>query len=397
VADIILEIHHINVGTGDASIIVVRDTAKMKDRLIANGKVVPANNYAMLKLAREVPVDLSNTVITSILIDSGNDSGKAAKIKAYLTGMGINELNYVLTSHFHQDHLGGYPCILKLVNKAVDAKAYDRSDGAPRGSSNFTNYRTAIAGYTLVKVPAVVGTPITTSIDLGTGNRGQQITLRCVATDAGVSDGTQVSGATNQNDFGMAWVLKYGQFVYLTGGDLGGFSSGNYVDMETPMIEKAGYGHVCACKINHHGSRESSNPYYLSKMTPKAAIISVGDKKYGSDYHPHPEVIDDLDAAQWDISSWLNHPAGTNIQPNSLNNYYATSLRKNLGDPRDKIGVVGKGKIGGDIVVIVDDTNIDTRSKYAVYCNGEKPGAGVVKNNSDLRDAASCLDYFDCH
>lgn len=397
VADIILEIHHINVGTGDASVIVIRDTVKMHDKLTKNGIAIPAHKYEILKLTREKNISLNGTAVSTILIDAGNDAGKAKKIKTYLTDIGVNEINCILTSHYHQDHLGGYPYLLKQVKKSAGAKAYDRSTGTPKGSSNFTKYRNAIAGYTLVEVPGKSGTHITETIDLGIGNKGQQIKLICIATDTLVLDGTKTNGAKNQNDYGMAWLLQYGQFLYLTSGDLGGFDSGNYVDMETPIIKKLGLGHVCACKINHHGSRESSNPYYMSLMKPKVAIISVGDKKYGNDYHPHPEVIEDLEAPKWDVSTWLNNAAGTNMFDNSLYNYYVTGLRKNLGNPRDEIGKSGKGKIGGDIVIIVDDTSIDISSKYAVYCNGEKPGADVVKNNPDMRKGEKGLYYYDCH
>lgn len=401
-ADIVLEIHHINVGTGDSTLIVVRNTVLMRNCLTAKG-IAPANKYEMLKLARENNIVLNGTVIQSVLIDAGNDSGKAKKIETYLTDVGIDKINYILTSHYHRDHLGGYPYLLGKVSSAPNARAYDRGDGKPGGKSDFKNYRDSLSGYTLVKISvSVPPAPITTSIDLGTGNNGQSIKLTCIAVDTAALDGTAVNGASNQNDFGIAWLLRYGRFSYLTSGDLGGFDNGGYVDMETPMIQQVnsqlGLNHICAFKLNHHGSEHSSNPYYLSLMKPKTAIISSGDRKYGNDYHPHPEVIEDLEAAQWDISSWIGSAAGTDMATNPLEKYYVTSLRKHLGDPRDQIGKAGKGKIGGDIVITVDDTSIDTKSKYAIYCNGEKPGAGVVKNNDDMRKGSpACLDYYDCH
>lgn len=408
VTDIILEIHHINVGTGDATLIVVRDPVSMKNKFTTHNVALPTSRYEWLKVAMETPIDLKGTVLKSqkglsqtVLIDAGNDSSKAFKIERYLNEVGVTELGYVLTSHYHQDHLGGYPYLLGPVKNATGAKAFDRGDGFPKGSSNFAKYRDSIKGYTLIPVPAPspVGKHIDTSIKLETGNMGQQLKLTCIATDTAVLNGSKVTGASNQNDFGLAWLLQYGAFSYLTSGDLSGFNNGNYVDMETPMIQQvatlSGSAHVCACKLNHHGSRESSNPYFLSIIQPRTAVISVGDKKYGNNYHPHEEVIEDLEAPQWDVSSWSGKPHDNRL--NTIQHYYVTSLRKNLGNPRDQIGMAGKGKIGGDIVIIVDDTKIDSESRYAVYWNGKKPG-NVVKNDKDMRGCTpKGIYYYVCH
>ncbi len=414
--DLTLEIHHVNVGTGDATVIVVRDYDEVATTLSKAGVAPLPVKHEMLQYAIENNHVLDDTIACAVLIDAGNDAKKAARIKAYLSTIGVTELNYVLTSHYHQDHLGGYPNLLKRVNSAAGSEAYDAGDHSPKPANIFPRYRAILASknYSLNKVPAT-GNDIDTQFDLVPG-MVPAMTLTCIATDTAVLDGTNHARARNNNDFGMAWLLQYGAFRYLTGGDLGGFDAGGYIDMETPMIEAVVQedaadfetmtappmplekGHVCACKLNHHGSEHSSNGYYLSIMKPKSAVISAGDKKYGNDHHPHEEVIEELEAATWDVSSWKNQPPNTSIVPNSLQHYYLTGILGNLGVHRDNIGMPGsRGSIGGDVVIIVDNTNIASESSYAVYWNGEKPG-DVVSHNADMKDTRPAgVEVYHCH
>lgn len=49
-------------------------------------------------------------------------------------------------------------------------------------------------------------------------------------------------------------------------------------------------------KVGHHGSKTSSDPYFLSAASPSHAVISSGaDNRYG---HPHKEVLANLAAAE---------------------------------------------------------------------------------------------------
>ncbi len=82
----------------------------------------------------------------------------------------------------------------------------------------------------------------------------------------------------------------YPVFTYFTGGDLTGHDDRDAIDLETPVAGLV--GHVDAMKVNHHGSRSSTNPTFISTLSPVCVFISLG--RNNSYEHPAPEVISRL-------------------------------------------------------------------------------------------------------
>jgi hypothetical protein len=128
------------------------------------------------------------------------------------------------------------------------------------------------------------------------------VSLRSLAVDGFVLDFGEVKNSrSDENNLSLAWLLslkhsisgKTYTFKYFTGGDCGGVT-GTYADLETPLSSIA--GDVDALKINHHGSRYSTNQTFLDSLRPKAVVISVGDRNsYG---HPTQETLDRLQNAE---------------------------------------------------------------------------------------------------
>ena len=76
--------------------------------------------------------------------------------------------------------------------------------------------------------------------------------------------------------------MGYGAFDEVLAGDLTG------EDPDIESVVAAQVGDVEVYKVNHHGSRFSTNDAWLDETTPEAAIISVGGNSFG---HPTAEAL----------------------------------------------------------------------------------------------------------
>ncbi len=261
-----LEIHHINVGQGDSTL-VVGPTGK------------------------------------SLLFDVGesywNSSIDAQKIGPYVEGvLGCKDVDYVVISHFHVDHIGyvGYGGLWNLVevqNFTVGQtllRDYNTYLGTTSGT--FDNWKLYLEGAgqtTLNPVTAVEGT---NQVDLGGG-----VVFDIVTVDG---NGTMLPGdfsldpvPPSENDYSIGAVISFGDFDEWIGGDLDGeftASEFSYVYHDIELSVAAEVGDVDIMKVNHHGSDHSNNPTFVNQLDPEVSIISVGDDNtYG---HPRQPVMD---------------------------------------------------------------------------------------------------------
>ncbi len=84
------------------------------------------------------------------------------------------------------------------------------------------------------------------------------------------------------NEGSMVARLVYGEHEFLLTGDIGAYTEKILVDKGVDI--KSDF-----LKVGHHGSRGSTRDFFLEKVDPEYALVSVGLKNnYG---HPHPDVL----------------------------------------------------------------------------------------------------------
>ena len=207
------------------------------------------------------------------LVDANN--GAVSKVLSTLDANGgRGRLAWISPSHYDADHLGDVKDVATASGISVDA-VYDR--GGDRDTKNTVTYRTYYDWVTAtpgLRQPVDIGDSFT----LCSGADTVTFDVLSAGTDGTAAGGLAV---VSENDKGLCLKVQYRDFDMATCGDLSGYSSGDYRDVETRVAP--GLGNVEVAHIDHHGSAYSSNPTYTGTLKAQAAVVSVGGNSYG---HP---------------------------------------------------------------------------------------------------------------
>lgn len=243
-----------------------------------------------------------------ILIDGGPPgSGKRVTLP-YLLENGITQLDHLFATHYDSDHIGGLAEILAgsdgmagtQDDMAVTGDCWDHGDSPEKNTPAFAAYVQSTAHCERIAIPG-------DRIEFEDG-----VSIEVIAMN-GISALGPLLPLDPGDENGMSMVLRiqYKNFSYLITGDLpggGGKPPFDTVDIETLLAPAI--GPVDVLHLGHHGSHTSSNQNFLETLSPKVAIISVGD---GNTYHhPHPSVVQRLAALNIPVyQTERGHPDGT--------------------------------------------------------------------------------------
>lgn len=216
----------------------------------------------------------------TLLIDGGEPGDGSTYIVPLFRQLGITQLDYMVATHYHSDHYGGLSEVAAAFPPMV---AYDSGNlTAPSNDPNFTRYVQTIGAVRQTIRPGTV-------VDLGGGARAT-----CIVVNGQLISGGRVVITGRQDQFdqwansaSIGLLVQYGNFDYFVAGDLTGGGI-NTTDVETTVAQLV--GDVDVLQLNHHGSRTSSNPTFLTALKAEIGIVQLS----GADgvRLPTVEVID---------------------------------------------------------------------------------------------------------
>ncbi len=219
------------------------------------------------------------------------------------------QLDYVLLSHFHADHIGdrqkggcvrnGYAlsgvtmvaehvAIGMLVDRGYPSYDFPSREAVLKSNPSFFNdYLSFIAFQRESRRTKVEGFDVgskTQFVLKHAPERYARFTIENIAANGRVGAMTVFPREKKPDENMCSCVLKlsYGAFAYYSGGDCSGLSASR--DLETPVAEAV--GRVDAMLMDHHAYVDAANPAMLAKLRPRVMVIPVWDM-----WHPHQEAF----------------------------------------------------------------------------------------------------------
>ncbi|HUW77259.1 MAG TPA: hypothetical protein VMV52_00740 [Candidatus Nanopelagicaceae bacterium] len=127
----------------------------------------------------------------------------------------------------------------------------------------------------------------------------------------------------SENDYSIGVKFTYGAYNYATAGDSDGeyntsANSYTYNDVESLLATKM--GKVETVRANHHGSAHSSSANYVNALDPQMTVISCGINSYG---HPGNRTLNTYRAIAADIYL-MNNPCDTTDATGAAIDYSGT-------------------------------------------------------------------------
>jgi competence protein ComEC len=196
-------------------------------------------------------------------IDTGEDV-----VAPYLWTRAIKRLDVIAVSHFHEDHAGGVPALIRNFHpKEVWAGAIPNSVEAKQVKD-------------AAKAGGVALRRLTAGETFGFG--GARIAVLAPP------PGDVVRSDVSDQD-SMVLRISYGERSLLFTGDL-------EPKIEQALVESGVLSRTDVLKVPHHGSRKSTGEAFLQQLRPSLAVISAGyENSYG---HPHPDLLGRLESAR---------------------------------------------------------------------------------------------------
>lgn len=217
----------------------------------------------------------------SLLVDTGWRKGDrdARRIYEVAVKAGLKKIDYLITTHFHADHVGGVGALSKLISIDHFVDHGDTVENRPGpAAEEWTIYEEVSKGKRSQPKP------------------GDKIPLKGLDLTVVASNGDMIAGAINggrantsplckdpelkkpdngENGRSVGFLLKFGTFEFL---DLGDLTWNKEIELVCPTNR---VGTVDLLQVNHHGMDLSGAPPFVHSVGARVAIMNNGPRKGG--------------------------------------------------------------------------------------------------------------------
>src|SRR6516162_9834103 len=256
----------------------------------------------------------------SLLIDTGwpgNEGRDADRILATAHQAGLKQLDYVLITHYHRDHVGGVPQLADGIKIGTFVDHGPNLENSEVTRTDYAAYEKTIAGHAHVVVKPGWALPIKDMDIRVLSAAGDHITDPLPNTgEANSYCSGEPSAAVDdtENARSVGLLVTFGNFRFL---DLGDLTKKKERELACPnnLI-----GTVDLFLVTHHGADLSNPKPLVWALHPRVAIIDNGPRKGASPaawkvVHESPG-LEDL----WQLHYAAESDKDHNVDPDHLAN-----------------------------------------------------------------------------
>jgi competence protein ComEC len=221
----------------------------------------------------------------SLLIDTGwpgNNGRDADRIVAAAKDANLTKIDYVLITHFHDDHVGGVPQLADRfpIGKFID-HGVNREPNDSVTEGDYQAYLKAVDAHHITRLHPKIGAvlPLT------------GIEARIISSDGVIlplpldgagqpnptcSSSKKADADHTENFRSLGTLFTFGKLRIL---DLGDLTADQEWGLMCPTNK---LGLIDIYIVSHHGSSQSGSPVFVNGIAPRLAIMDNGAKKGGS-------------------------------------------------------------------------------------------------------------------
>jgi len=258
----------------------------------------------------------------SLLADTGNpgdrDAGRIVEVATKQAG--LKKIDYLLTTHFDGDHVGGASAVAKMIPVTHFLDHGDTISTVPHDLENFNNYKSVAEGkrQTLKPGDKVAIKGVRMEIVSSNGDvlskplPGGGPNPLCAAAQNKPSDETE-------NRRSLGFLLSLGKFKFL---DLGDLTWETEMKLACPVNE---IGTVTLFQATHHGffGGRSGAPAFVGAIQPQIVMVNNGATKGWQ--VPAFETVAKISSVEavWQIHLATNNDKDHNVKEDRIANLEA--------------------------------------------------------------------------